>query len=340
MELVKQEFDVLLDMAEEGEVTRFTRQREDFIETFAEFFEVDAAVLLDKGRMEKPKDLRPEDLLVKSRLRFLAKKAFQEVIGLQTSLKVAVSTPPAGGYFIGHHDRALRMLAGDLQKILQPIDQLQKAVSQPHVREDSAAFIHPDRLDPNDVKRQQTQARPANYPYDRPISYGRPVGTSMDGSSYQREPDATPPPMKNRRKQDSVPMNHRGNPWRQLEALTDPHDVGPQAYNAARLGYGNMGLMGDGTGVEDLDIDVLRQDFKDTFTSTMPVAMKLSPQSLFKMLTHLDPDFAAELFAPEDEEEMQGIYSDWGNRVYAPGAEFDVGTEYQAGDADDEDYTE
>lgn len=49
----------------------------------------------------------------------------------------------------------------------------------------TAAFTHPDPMDPNDRKRQQTQSRDTEFPYDMPISYGQPESPSMDGSKYQ-----------------------------------------------------------------------------------------------------------------------------------------------------------
>lgn len=188
----------------------------------------------------------------------------------------------------------------------------------------TAAFTHPDPLDPNDAQRQRTQAAPKDYPYDKPTSYGNPIGTSGDGSSYQRSPDLTPPKPRHKRPGDVMPYGQYGTAWEQLEALTDPYQNGPQADDAAALGYGNRGRMGeDGLDPGELDLDMLRRDFRDSFVSTRPKAHSLGSKGLFTLLVQLDPEWSAELFAPDDDSEMSDIYDDWGQHVYAPGAEFD-----------------
>src|SRR5690606_3674135 len=46
-------------------------------------------------------------------------------------------------------------------------------------------FTHPDPMDPNDRKRQRTQSRDTDFPYDMPVSYGRAELQAMDGTKYQ-----------------------------------------------------------------------------------------------------------------------------------------------------------
>jgi len=188
----------------------------------------------------------------------------------------------------------------------------------------TVAFTHPDPLDPNDVQRQKTQPRNNDYPYDRPTSYGAPIGTDSGGAAYQRGSDRTPPNPQKRSASSRIPYGQRGVAWEQLESLLDPYSPGDQADDAPRLGYGNQGRMGeDGLDPHELDLDALRNDFKNSFTDTLPVARRLGSKGLFGLLVQLDPEYSAELFAPESDDEMGDLYSDWGARVYAPGAEDD-----------------
>ncbi len=73
----------------------------------------------------------------------------------------------------------------------------------------------------------------------------------------------------------------------------------------------------------ELDMDALRQDFMCSFQDSMPKAQTMGSKGLFTLLMQLDPEYSAELFAPDEDEEMLDTYSDWGQRVYAPGAEHD-----------------
>ena len=188
----------------------------------------------------------------------------------------------------------------------------------------TTAFTHPDPLDPNDALRQRTQARSSSYPYDMPVSYGRPIGTDMGGAAYQRAPDQTPPKPQHKGAGSKMPYGQRGRAWEQLESLLDPYSPGDQADDAPSLGYGNTGRMGeDGMEPCDLDLDALRNDFRTAFVDTLPIASKMGSKRLFGLLVQLDPEYSAELFAPESDDEMNDLYSDWGDRVYAPGAEDD-----------------
>ena len=275
----------------------------------------------------------------------------------------------------------------------------------------TAAFTHPDPIDPNDRKRQQTQARAGDYPYDMPVMYGAPVGTDNGGAAYQRPGSDAPPVPRNKKASSVQPMSV----WNQLEAAvadddeeqyggevlgnsrssfvhyinsrfpralnsapfrlgddlkwtaddgelyvqvpsqkksifkragtedyvwdghewfildeglsspeTNNYEPGPQAPDSAPLGYGNHGCMGeDGMDPLDLDMDALRQEFRDSFIETLPHAQNLGRKGLFALLVQLDPEYSAELFAPDDDSEMMDMYADWGQRVYAPGAEED-----------------
>ncbi len=189
----------------------------------------------------------------------------------------------------------------------------------------TTAFTHPDPLDPNDAQRQRTQARTDDYPYDMPVMYGRPVGTDMGGASYQRLPDVTPPHPQNKGASKMIAKKASGQAWEQLESmLLSPYGPGSQAYDAPQLGYGKHGLMGDdGMDPHELDMDALRQDFRDTFLDTLPRAHKLGSKGLFSLLVQVDPEYSAELFAPDDDSEMIDTYNDWGQHVFAPGAEDD-----------------
>lgn len=187
----------------------------------------------------------------------------------------------------------------------------------------TTAFTRPDPLDPNDRKRQQTQARASDYPYDMPVSYGRPVGTDSDGAAYQMSPGSDPPVPRSRKPSDWRPKD----PWNlaneMAEGTLDPYEPGPQAPDAPRLGYGNHGRMGDGIDPQELDMDALRSDFRDSFVASLPVVQGMGRQGLFALLMDLDPEYSAELFAPDDDSEMLDTYCDWGRHVYAPDAEND-----------------
>ena len=108
--------------------------------------------------------------------------------------------------------------------------------------------------------------------------------------------------------------------WEAIESVLDEPDHDPDALN---LGQGAMGSMGPGIDAIELDIDALRQDFRNSFMDTLPKAQSLGKKGLFSLLVDLDPEYSAELFAPDDDAEMDSIYQDWGQHVYAPGAEED-----------------
>lgn len=188
----------------------------------------------------------------------------------------------------------------------------------------TTAFTRPDPLDPNDRQKQKTFGRAKDYPYDEPLSYGAPIGTDLQGGAYQRTPDVTPPVPRNKKPSDVIPYGQHGNAWEQLENALAPYEPGSQSDDAAFLGYGDRGSMGEGgSDTEELNIDALRQDFKDMFVQTLPQAQSRGSKGLFAILVQLDPEYSAELFAPEDDDLMSSIYQDWGQHCYAPGAEFD-----------------
>lgn len=174
----------------------------------------------------------------------------------------------------------------------------------------SAAFTHPDPLDPNDRVRQKTQARQGDFPYDGPTLYGGPVGTDMGGAAYQRAPDHTPPKPRHAKASDEIPYGEYGVAWEQLESLLDPYSPGDQADDALALGYGSHGRMGEDD--DGLDPDGLR----DLLMSlALPVRPSRPGPGLVVMLM---PEIV-----PADDPERDDLYSSEGPHVYAPGAEDD-----------------
>lgn len=178
----------------------------------------------------------------------------------------------------------------------------------------SAAFTHPDPLDPNDRVRQKTQSRSGDFPYDGPTLYGGPIGTDMGGAAYQRVPDHTPPRPQHKRASDEMPYGEYGVAWEQLESLLDPYSPGDQADDALSLGYGAHGRMGEDGEGEEVDLDALQHLLRSLVPSDRPIA---GPESgLVVMLMPSE-------IVPADDGGDDDLYSDWGERVYAPGAEDD-----------------
>ena len=70
--------------------------------------------------------------------------------------------------------------------------------------------------------------------------------------------------------------------------------------------------MGDG-GADpfSLELDALKDQFRQTFADSLPAVGQMSAQSLFSLLADADPEFVAQVFAPEDESEMIDIYTLW-----------------------------
>lgn len=183
----------------------------------------------------------------------------------------------------------------------------------------STAFIHPEPLDPNDRVRQKSQARSDSYPYDRPVSYGAPVGTDTGGAAYQRPSDTTPPRPRNRKASDAIPYGQRGRAWEQLESMLDPYSPGDQADDALALGYGDRGRLGEFDMPSDFD----------------PECPCDGPSSLPMVFIHrrssapVSTGLVALLGMDQDDREMSDYdpsdlsSPDWGHHVYAPGAEED-----------------
>ena len=166
-------------------------------------------------------------------------------------------------------------------------------------------------LDPNDRLRQKTQTRADVYPYDKPVSYGSPRHTGTGGDERQVDPDQHPPVPKN----SKMPLLAK-NVWERLSEVFDNTEIGPQSPSATPLGYGNHGRMGeDGMDAVELELDSLKIDFKKSYEDALPTTDAMRPQDLFGLLTQLDPDFAAETFAPEDEEEMRDVYGLWASKM-------------------------
>ncbi len=185
----------------------------------------------------------------------------------------------------------------------------------------TTAFTHPDPMDPNDRVRQKTQSRDVNFPYDRGTSYGASSHAGMDGS--ERQDGASKGPPLARQHQAPRPMSvwdRMSDSIDRLEGL--PYmSQGPDTELASTLGYGTHGRLGeddmgeDGMDAIDLELDSLKRDFQDSYVAALPTTDEMDSPSLFKLLTDLDPDFAAETFAPEDENEMRDVYGTWAARA-------------------------
>lgn len=170
----------------------------------------------------------------------------------------------------------------------------------------SAAFTHPDLLDPNDRVRQKTQARDVGFPYDSPTLYGGPIGTDLGGAAYQRVPDRTPPRPRNKRPSDVMPYGEYGVAWEQLESLLDPYSPGEQADDALAMGYGSHGRIGE----DDREAIDLQGMFDPTAT-----AVDDTVPGLLALLS-MDSDGGC----PGDD----SYEGDRGEHVYVPGTEDDL----------------
>ena len=174
------------------------------------------------------------------------------------------------------------------------------------------SFVRPEPMDPNDRLRQKTQSRGGVYPYDKPVSYGAPRGRGMGGDEREMNPSDGPPLAR----QHKTPRPQ--SVWDRISDSLDRIEIGPQAASATPLGYGNHGRMGeqeDGMDAMELETDSLKIDFRNSYDDACSTTDQMDSSDLFGLLTQLDPDFAAETFAPEDEEEMQSIYSTWADRM-------------------------
>lgn len=137
-------------------------------------------------------------------------------------------------------------------------------------------------IDPSDLGRTKTQSRGDVYPYDKPISYGKKSGTA----------------------------------WDRISDSLDRADCGPQASQMAPVGLGNRETMGeDGVDAIELEMDALKLDFRNSYDAAQPTTDEMGSPDLFALLTQLDPEFSAETFAPEDEDEMRSIYGLWADRM-------------------------
>jgi hypothetical protein len=166
-------------------------------------------------------------------------------------------------------------------------------------------------MDQNDRVRQKTQSRAGSFPYDSPTSYGGPIGTDLGGAAYQRVPDHTPPKPRNRKASDVMPYGEYGVAWEQLESLLDPYSSGDQADDAFGLGYGEHGRMG-----EDDEVDIA--GLHDLLRSIAPLDRPERPAETGLVVMLMPPEIL-----PADDGDGDDLYSDWGEHVYAPGAEDD-----------------
>lgn len=177
----------------------------------------------------------------------------------------------------------------------------------------STAFTHPDPMDPNDRLRQKTQSRGDVYPYDKPVMYGRSSHAGMDGDERQDGADDGPPLARTMKRPDR-PLSV----WDRLSDISDSvvRSVVGSGYESEVPQYGSHGRMGeDGMDAIDLEMDALQRDFRDSYQNALPATDEMDSPNLFILLTKMDPDFSAETFAPEDEDEMRGIYSLWADRM-------------------------
>lgn len=179
----------------------------------------------------------------------------------------------------------------------------------------TTAFTHPDPMDPNDRVRQKTQGRRSDFPYDRPVMYGASSHASFDGDERQDGADDGPPLP--RQSKPDRPLSV----WDRLSDISDsvvraPIGSGYESELAPQYGAGTHGRMGeDGMDAVELELDSLRKDFRDSYESALSTTDEMDSPSLFVLLTKLDPDFSAETFAPEDEDEMRDVYSTWAGRM-------------------------
>lgn len=181
----------------------------------------------------------------------------------------------------------------------------------------TTAFTHPDPMDPNDRTRQKTQSRDGDYPYDSPTSYGGPIGTDDQGGAYQRSPDSTPPKPQHKKASDAIPYGEFGSAWEAVVRRLGTYEPGPNAPDAASLGYGSHGRLGD-----DFEIDIDSPGLADFVTAFVEPAEPVPSQTLFSLLGKLAPE--VDLIDPEDGGSESDIYSEpESGHVYAPGAEED-----------------
>jgi len=181
----------------------------------------------------------------------------------------------------------------------------------------TTAFTRPDPLDPNDRKRQQTQARPADFPYDQPVSYGKAVGTDMGGAAYQSGARSAPPVPKKLRPSDWQPKD----PWNLTsevaEDVSAPYGPGDQADDAMALGYGSHGRMGED---DEVDMDDLNHTFRSMFDGpvvAVPLSQLLSIVLGAESDDGSDDGCAGDILTADDDGE---------DHVFAPGAEDDPET--------------
>lgn len=175
----------------------------------------------------------------------------------------------------------------------------------------TTAFTHPDPLDPNDKLRQKTQSRADDFPYDKPTSYGASSHAGMDGGERQ-DGASKEPPLGRQQTRPPMPLSV----WDRMSDSINRSAIGSGYESEVQLGLGNHGRMGeDGMDAIDLELDAVRRDFLSSYEDALPVTDEMDSPNLFTLLTQLDPDFSAETFAPEDENEMRDIYSCWAARA-------------------------
>jgi len=99
--------------------------------------------------------------------------------------------------------------------------------------------------------------------------------------------------------------------WARISETVDEIEFGP----SQPLGTANHGFMGDGLDPLDLEIDALQDEFRCSYEDATTATDEMDSPSLFNLLMQLDPEFSTDTFAPEDEDEMRGIYGLWADRM-------------------------
>lgn len=105
------------------------------------------------------------------------------------------------------------------------------------------------------------------------------------------------------------------------EVSLRPVSIGITGNNAFSYGYGANGLGADVGVCEDLtvggldpfevEMDALKRDFRDSYRSTRSEVGKMKAPQLVALLMDLDPEYAAERLAPEEDADAADIYDCW-----------------------------
>ena len=102
------------------------------------------------------------------------------------------------------------------------------------------------------------------------------------------------------------------------EVSLSPVEVGPTGKGAASFGYGRYGMREvhedltlGGRDPFELEMDALQSDFRDSYRDTRHIVARMRGPELVRLLMDLDPDYAAERFAPEADDDVADTYDCW-----------------------------